>query len=492
VARGPPPMANGMRLAQQRNRTRQVMTQDSVPFTAPRTHLQSIEISNFRCFEHLTVPMHPELTVLIARNGSGKTSVMDAIAVAFGTYVGSFMAGTGVGATQRDVRLRVTNAALREMEPQYPLCIRAAGVVNGEPVEWARNVNSPKSGTTIKEAKPLTQIGERLQKAVSDSEPVVLPVLAYYGTGRLWKQKKVTEGKVFSSEFHSRTSGYQDCLDPASSYKFFLDWYRYAAQANAESQNRQREQNVAEADLVESAFAGLIAAVRGAVDECLATSGWQKLRYSFTHQSVVMEHPDHGVLEVGQLSDGVRNMIALVADIAYRMVRLNSHFGAQAALLTPGIVMIDEVDMHLHPEWQQQVLASLRRAFPVIQLIVTTHSPQVLSTVRKEHIRVLGVNVAGETVATEPLGRTYGRSNADVLQATMGVTPEPEISGSGLLRRYLSLVEQAELDDPDIQGWRQELVEIFGNDHPMLVRADMILRRRRALGDSEAASRPGQ
>jgi predicted ATP-binding protein involved in virulence len=459
------------------------MTEQLQSPEGPRTFLEQIELSNYRCFAHLVVPMHPELTVLIARNGAGKTSVMDAIAIAFGTFVGCFLAGTGIGASHRDVRVRLTNPELREMEPQYPLNITAVGTVNGLHIEWSRNVNSSKSGTTIKDAKPLTSIGEGLQKAVTDNVPVVLPVLAYYGTGRLWKQKKVTEKKVFSSEFHSRTSGYQDCLDPASSYKFFLDWFRYAANANAEALNRQREQNVPQAELVESAYAGLIAAVRGAVDECLQSSGWQNLRYSFTHQSVVMEHPDHGILEVGQLSDGVRNMIALVADVAYRMVRLNSHFGAEAAKRTPGIVMIDEVDMHLHPEWQQQVLASLRRAFPVIQLIVTTHSPQVLSTVRKEHIRVLGINVDGENVAGEPLARTYGRSNADVLQATMGVTPEPPTEGGELLRRYMSLVEQASLDDPDISRWRAELVEIFGNDHPSLIRADMVARRRRALGD---------
>lgn len=464
------------------------MTEQLQSPEGPRTYLERIELGNYRCFAHLAVPMHPELTVLIARNGSGKTSVMDAIAVAFGTFVGSFLAGTSIGANQRDVRVRLTNPALREMEPQYPLNITAVGMVNGRRIEWSRNVNSSKSGTTIKDAKPLTLIGEGLQRAVTDNEPVVLPVLAYYGTGRLWKQKKVTEKKVFASEFLSRTSGYQDCLDPASSYKFFVDWFRYAANANAEALNRQREQNVLQAEMVESAYAGLIAAVSGAVDECLNSSGWQSLRYSFTHQSVVMEHPDHGILEVGQLSDGVRNMIALVADVAYRMVRLNSHFGADAAKRTPGIVMIDEVDMHLHPEWQQQVLASLRRAFPAIQLIVTTHSPQVLSTVRKEHIRVLSVNVDGETVASEPLARTYGRSNADVLQGTMGVTPEPQTEGSDLLRRYLNLVEQASLDDPDIPRWRAELIDIFGSDHPSLIRAEMVIRRRRALGDSALPS----
>lgn len=459
------------------------MTEQLTSREVPSTYLERLELANYRCFVHLAVPMHPELTVLIARNGAGKTSVMDAIAIAFGTFVGSFLAGTGIGANQRDVRVRLTNPALREMEPQFPLSITAVGTVNGLHIEWSRKVNSSKSGTTIKDAKPLTLISEGLQRAVTDNQPVVLPVLAYYGTGRLWKQKKVTEKKVFSSEFLSRTSGYQDCLDPASSYKFFVDWFRYAANANAEALNRQREQNVPQAELVETAYAGLIAAVRGAVNECLKSSGWQNLRYSFTHQSVVMEHPDHGILEVGQLSDGVRNMIALVADVAYRMVRLNSHFGADAAKRTPGIVIIDEVDMHLHPEWQQQVLASLRRTFPAIQLIVTTHSPQVLSTVRKENIRVIGINIDGENVASEPLARTYGRSNADVLQGTMGVTPEPPTEDSDLLRRYLNLVEQAPLDDPDIPRWRAELIEIFGSDHPSLIRADMVVRRRRAFED---------
>lgn len=455
---------------------------DTAGFASTRLH--SVKLENFRCFSTLEVQLHHELTVLIARNGAGKTSVLDAIAIAMGTFVGSFQAGTGLGASQRDVRHQVTNAKLREMEPQYPLRISAEGTVDGQEIRWARQVNSPKSGTTIKDARPLTLLGEKLQASVSDQQPVVLPVLCYYGTARLWKQKKVTEKKVFASEFHSRTSGYQDCLDPASSYRYFLDWFRYASRADAEVINRQHERNVPSAELQPSAYAGLIAAVREAVDDCLKLSGWHSIRYSFSYQAIVMEHPEHGELEVAQLSDGVRNMVALVADIAYRMVRLNSHLDRQAVRLTPGIVMIDEVDMHLHPEWQQQVLATFRQAFPAIQFIVTTHSPQVLTTVRRENIRVLTVNVDRESVAAQPLARTYGRSNADVMQATMEVRPEPEVAFSDLMREYLHLVEHHPLDSPHLFTWRQQLEEIFGADHPALQRADMTLRRRRALGDA--------
>ncbi len=77
-------------------------------------------------------------------------------------------------------------------------------------------------------------------------------------------------------------------------------------------------------------------------------------------------------------------MLALVGDIAYRCYKLNAHLGEEAPQRTHGIVMIDEVDMHLHPSWQQTVLTDLCSAFPKLQFIVTTHSPQVLSTVRRK------------------------------------------------------------------------------------------------------------
>ena len=161
----------------------------------------------------------------------------------------------------------MTQIELREMEPQFPVVINARGEVNSESIEWARWLNTPKSGTTIKEAKPLTAIGERMQYAVTQKQSVVLPLVAYYGTGRLWNQKKKTEKKVFESEFYSRTVGYQDCLDPASSYKFFEDWLRSTAQADFDWRHQHRERlgnNHAETD---TPYTPLIAAVRQAVDE---------------------------------------------------------------------------------------------------------------------------------------------------------------------------------------------------------------------------------
>ena len=132
-----------------------------------------------------------------------------------------------------------------------------------------------------------------------------------------------------------------------------------------------------------------MSAVNQAVGTVLKPTGWGNLRFSETFGYATVEHPDQGVLAVGQMSDGIRNTIALVADIAWRCVQLNAHLGDAAVRDTEGIVLIDEVDMHLHPEWQQLIVGSLREAFPRIQFIVTTHSPQVLTTVDAESVRII-------------------------------------------------------------------------------------------------------
>jgi len=457
------------------------MSQKTADHNAHRTWLQQIEISNYRCFQHLTVDLDEKLTVLIAKNGAGKTSVLDAIAVALGTFVGSFYTGKSGGIDNDDVRLMLTNPHLNAMEPQYPSAIMAAGEVDGIPIRWARRLNTPKSGTTIKEALPLTVIGKRMQQSVTENQSVLLPLVAYYGTGRLWKQKKKTEKKVFESGFYSRTSGYRDCLDPASSYKFFEDWFRYAARADSDLRNQQRERLGSRYVETETPFSPLITAVQEAVDECLQISGWHSIKWSFTQQSVVMTHADHGVLAVGQLSDGVRNMIALVADIAYRMVHINPSLGRHAVKETPALVLIDEVDMHLHPEWQQIVLGSLMRAFPRAQLVVTTHSPQVITSIHRANVRVLDENVDGDDVAAIPQARTYGRSNAEVMQSVMHVAPEPSIQETEQLGRYMSLVEQSDWRSGEVSDLRTVLESALGADHASLIRADMIIRRREAM-----------
>jgi len=451
----------------------------------PEYHLQKLKLENFRCFDSLEVEFDRHLSVLVADNGVGKTTVLDAAGIALSAFVGAFHNGKRTGIERDDVRLAVMKSEILQMEAQFPSVLTSDGVFNGLPVDWQRRMNTPHSYNTYKEAKELINIGDALQAQVADESTqntLVLPVIAYYGTGRLWNQKKMTKKKSFNAVFYTRTAGYQDCLAPSSSYKYFVDWFRYTSKAHRDLRDQNEERFGDKGLAMPTPYAALLEVVSKAVETCLAHAGWRRFRYSSIHEEPVIEHSEYGLLTVGQLSDGLRSMVAMVADLAYRAAQLNAHFKGEAALKTPGIVLIDEVDMHLHPDWQQQVLQQLRQAFPLFQFIVTTHSPQVLSTIHSRHIRLLGKNKEGQYVAAQPMAQSYGRSNADVLQSVMHIEPMPKLDETALLNEYQHWVEQGDLSDQAGAEKKQQLIDSLGADHPELVRLSMVKRRRERLG----------
>ena len=144
-------------------------------------------------------------------------------------------------------------------------------------------------------------------------------------------------------------------------------------------------------------------------------------------------------------------------------------------------MLIDEVDLHLHPSWQQRVLRDLMRAFPNTQFIVTTHSPQVLSTVRRENIRVLGPDSSGNLIATEPLARTYGEPSGDVMQSVMLVDPQPPVAEKADLQRLTEWVDQGRYQDEAAVRLLSQLTQALGEQHPQLQRLRRSIQRQEAL-----------
>lgn len=419
-------------------------------------NIEKLRLRDYRCFESIDIDFHPALTVLIASNGAGKTSILDAIAVAFGPYVGAFDEGAGAHFGPNDIRLsRVRETASSEME-YAPKGVRleATGYIPGSDnaligdlsTSWSRSLAGPvKAKTTIKDAKELIDYGKRQQEAVrTQGVDTVLPLLAYYGTGRLWQQKKLTDAKLPRT---SRTVAYADCLDPASSYKAFVAWFRYwnlnAKEARISAQEHGKPYTPTE-------FDGYIRSVSDAVNTCLAVAEWKDISYSFSRDALVAHHAIHGELPVELLSDGIRNMIGMVADIAFRATKLNPQLGHAAARRTPGVVLIDEVDMHLHPEWQQVVLQSLTSAFPELQFIVTTHSPQVLTTVPRENIRIVELDDAGYRVRV-PDFSPLAHESGDALAKVMGTHREPPLPLQESIRQFEQLVRTGQETSPDAQ-----------------------------------------
>ena len=205
--------------------------------------------------------------------------------------------------------------------------------------------------------------------------------------------------------------------------------------------------------------------------------GWTDLKYSFAAQNLLICHPKMGELPLEAMSDGARSVISMAADIAYRMARLNPDMGEDVTLKTSGVILIDEVDMHLHPSWQQTVVNDFVRAFPKVQFIVTTHSPQVLTSVPAESIRILHWD--DDMVDIEEPSFSLGAESSQLLRDIQHVETRPgSLPIVKTLQRYLQLVSEDKWDSKEALELRKTLDEWSQGREPALLRADMDIRVR--------------
>ncbi len=454
--------------------------------------LTQIEIENFRCFEKLSLDLHPELTVLIAPNGGGKTSILDALRIAVWPYVKAFDLGsqTGKSATIQIEDVRRIKGGSGEMEPRVPSTVRVSGNLLSEENDFkhwvlSREKLTPRSNTLMDTgAKSLTTYGKALQKKVRDFEAVTLPLMAYLGTGRLWYQGRYhgkADEKSLNRDIFSRTWAYQNCITASSSYKQFEDWFVWVYKSYMEHQIHTLENEISPEDDAR-AFKDAIAVVQKAVNEVSQhATGWKNLTYRTSLKQLAMSHPDHGIMPLSLLSDGLRNTVVMVADLAFRCIRLNPYLGENAALETSGIVMIDEVDMFLHPGWQQTIIGSLQRAFPKLQFVVTTHSPQVLTTVKSECIRLLKQTLnpksGSVSISVEhPVIQSKGMASSDILAWLMDLDPTPDVEEARWLSQYKQLIQKGVHETPDAISLRDKLVHHFGQTHHEILECDRLIR----------------
>lgn len=455
--------------------------------------INSIQLKNFRSFKDLEVKFHPNLTVLIAKNGAGKTTILDALRIAVWPYVKGFDLGsqTGKSATIQigDVHLQTMRDG--NMEAQLPSVVNAkcSWSMDEAQYSWEQWRESIKKATNTKSdmgaVKYLFKHAKKLQEEVRSDKSVDLPIICYLGTGRLWYEGRHTSQAtdvMLDQNEYSRLSGYLNCITQSSGFKQFKDWYSWVSRSYLEEQILALQKNQ-HFDFQNSRFAAVVHVVQRSINTLITEqTGWRDISYSAKYnQQLVLTHPDHGVLPLEFLSDGLRNMVAMVADIAYRCIKLNPHFGYKAAHQTAGVVMIDEVDMFLHPEWQQTVLSSLQKAFPKIQFIVTTHSPQVLSSVPKGCIRVITKSTEGRDIATEPMAYSYGEPSNDILHAIMNVDPQPPIPEKSDLKRLTSIVEQGDYDNSEVAELLRNLIETLNPSHPQIQKIMRSIKRQRAL-----------
>ncbi|RMN20255.1 hypothetical protein ALQ63_01805 [Serratia plymuthica] len=181
-------------------------------------------------------------------------------------------------------------------------------------------------------------------------------------------------------------------------------------------------------------------------------------------------------LEVQQLSQGEKSILTLIGDIARRLVLLNPSM--KNPLHGNGIVLIDEIDLHLHPIWQQGIVSNLQKTFPNLQMVLTTHSPQVLSTVASSSIRIIREDKDGSINLKLPVYQTKGVLSADILSQIMFTDPKPDIKEAMWLDEFKDIIEDGDLDSDYAITLESKLIKHFGKDHPLMLECENLKKVR--------------
>jgi predicted ATP-binding protein involved in virulence len=392
--------------------------------------ITSLNICNFKGFQERTLSFHPHFNLIIGENGAGKTSVLEALSIAAGSWFLGLRGYDSRNIRQEDVRLaRLESGEQVHWEAQYPCVIEAHGVLS-EPSTtrtWARALHSPGGRTTYGGARAIKEAAASADAAVRAGEEVTLPLISYYSTGRLWdvprEQARLSdnpEGR--GKNGRSRLEGYRNSVDPRISVSELVRWVARESWRTFQQGGRPSE---------------VFSVARRALIQNLDCS--QDVYFDAALGEVIVIFEGGASQPFSNLSDGQRCMLALVGDLARKAATLNPHLGADVLARTPGVVMIDELDLHLHPRWQRRVIEDLRATFPALQFICTTHSPFLIQSLREgaELLMLTG----------QPADRLENKPLDEIARGIQGID-QPQVSAryaemKGAAHRYLDLLERA-------------------------------------------------
>ena len=415
--------------------------------------------------------------VLIGQNGRGKTSALEALAVAVGSWLLGVRGEDSRHIWSDDVRVKVLQYGdTARIERQLPVSVEAQGEVQGQQLTWKRELRAKRTTSAL--ARNIKNLAEKSVQAMQNGASVTLPLIAYYGTGRLWQEPRdlrtttaddSPNDSAISAEFvddlatafASRLAGYRYSIDPRTSPRELLRWLHFEQQLAIQERQESTQ------------FQIVKMALQQAIEGC------RRVEYHL-RLGLLVEIEGQPRLPFGMLSDGQRNMLALVGDLAIKAAQLNPHLGANALSQTPGVVLIDELDLHLHPRWQQHIVEDLRRLFPEVQFIATTHSPFIIQTLR-----------AGELISldTQPVPETGNLGVEEISRGLMDV-PRPEVSPRyremvDVAKDYLTTLAEAKVEPPQkLADFKARLAESIAPyaDNPAY-QAFLEMKRVAALGE---------
>lgn len=421
--------------------------------------IDRVKLEGFRGIQAIDISMNSQLTVLTGANGAGKSSVLDALAILLSWAVARIRHAGGSGRTisEQDIHNREIQTVIRAEASQL------------ESFSWqlvkSRTGHSRTDANT--ELRALSDFAKDLQKKISESnEQCNIPIFAYYPVNRAVLDIPL---RIRQSHTFGLLEAWDESLTSAANFRSFFEWFRN--REDLENENRKYLDQLIKPDNWQFPDRQL-EAVRQALEAFLPEFTSFSVRRNPLRMTVLKRSQE---IRIEQLSDGEKCLIALVADLARRFSIANPMLSNP--LEGEGIVLIDEIDMHLHPGWQRMVLPNLMNTFKNCQFIVSTHSPQVLGEIDAEQIRILHQDDKNRIRLSVPQ-QSRGLSSNEILDELM----QPLTSARILSRNTDDTERVASVfrlidEEQFIEATKEisRLQDLFHGDTPDLVRAKALL-----------------
>lgn len=442
-----------------------------------------LKLLDFGRFAKLSIDLAPterhssNVTVLVGNNGAGKTTLLKSLATSLSWLVARIRTEKGIGnhIAEEDIRngasvALVTIAVADLLHPR---------LIEEEPETifyfWsiARGKQGRKSSTQS-DLVEATQLADHYRTLLTRNDKASLPLIAYYPVERSVLEIPL---KIRTKHTFDQLDGYDNSLNRGVDFRRFFEWFR--EREDSENETGISDTALAEisekfgtdsdvwktlANLKASSRDRQLTAVRSAIAAFMP--GFTNLRVQRKPRLHMAIDKDGVTLNVAQLSQGEKSMMALVGDIARRLAMMNQSL--DNPLHGDGIVLIDEVDLHLHPRWQRSLIRQLSETFPNCQFVLTTHSPLVISDAKDVLVYVLN---DGEIHEHNGL---YGLDANQVLLEVM----DTDIRNSEVQKRLNALLER--LQDGDLEAAQKlfaELAEELPDGHIELAKAALLLRK---------------
>lgn len=447
--------------------------------------IEELHLQNFRGFRELKLMLPPDLTVFIGSNGSGKSSILDSIAILLYEYVSRLRSGDEFYLQDDDININFNKTFIStrvKVDLQNQLY-------------WEVGKNRDKTQFKPNNKEVDNYIKEIILKLTDDSDNLTnfliensimetdnnnnypLSIIVYYQTNRIFiKSSAINEMSEEEREntYGSRLIGYQKAFsENINDFRDFLYWFK-------EEEEYENEVRLTQDNDFRNPRLQII---RKALKTFL--EGFPNAEFSDLHIVRANSNREGGIrrlskpalvikkngenFKLDQLSDGEKTLLMIVVDIARRLAILNPSITNPSELLEKGtgIILIDEIDLHLHPQWQRIVIPSFRKTFPNCQFIVTTHSPQVLSEVNRENVFILE-----DSKIVDFTPHTFGRDSNSILFEVMGVEKRP-VKMQERIDKCFEMIDNDNLEGAKLE--LQKLSESLGENDLDIVKAHTLI-----------------